>query len=372
IDAAAVETPPLPVENPPARALPEVGRLAELVSSTERGVVVAGGGAARDAAAGHDVGAFAARAGWPLIAEPHSGARVPPHALSTPQALLLAGFAVPDVVLQLGAVPTSRATSSFVASAAQLVTVDADGWLQDPTRRATTVRAEPSVLARALSGLVPERESAWSKEWWEADRIARTALDAYLDGVDEPFETRVARDVAASVADGSTLFVSSSMPIRDLDIAMAPREGVRVLSNRGASGIDGFVSSALGAAPCIALCGDLSFLHDAGGFLWGARRGSAVTFVVIDNNGGGIFDLLPHASLPEHERFFVTPHGLDLRLVAEAAGTSYARVERARDLVPALSHPHAWGARVVHLPVDRARAVTRRAELLDAVRRALA
>src|SRR5205823_9644495 len=109
----------------------------------------------------------------------------------------------------------------------------------------------------------------WFKDWSVADEIARGALDAFLDKEKQPFEIRVARDVAAAVPDGTTLVVASSTPVRDLDFAMVPRTGLRLLANRGASGIDGFVSTVLGVpspgSPTVALAGDLSALHDPAG-----------------------------------------------------------------------------------------------------------
>ncbi len=324
---------------------------------------------------------LARRAGWPLLAEPTSNLRAPGALSAGPFLLADPRFAnehVPEVVIQFGAAPTSRVALELVRRAGRLVIVDQDHLVADPHRRAAwTLRAEPAAFVPdLLEGPEPEEESAWSRAWREADRAARTAVDALLDGWDEPYEGRIARDVTASAPDGSTLVVGSSMPVRDLDAYMVPRSGIGVLANRGASGIDGFVSTALGVsasgAPTTALCGDLTLLHDVGSLVWSAGRGYDCVFVVPNNDGGGIFSFLPQRELAELEELFVTPHGLDLGPVCLAAGAGYVRVERAGDLTPAVGRAReSGGVQVVEVPIDRARNVEMHAEIQAAVGAAL-
>lgn len=362
---------------PSAPGPEEVDALVELLGATERGLVLAG--SLREPAP--SVLALAERAGWPVLAEPTSGLRVP-GALAAGQALLadeaFAGAHAPEVVLQVGAAPTSRPALAACAAARRLVIVDPDDLVADPNRRAERrLVVGPEALARAALGRLPVREgSAWLADWREADARARAALDAVLDGWTEPSEPRVVRDLAAWMPEGSTLVVASSMPIRDLDLAMRPREGLRVLANRGASGIDGFVSTALGAAAAgdrvVALAGDLSFLHDVGSLIWSARRGFELVLVVLNNDGGAIFSMLSQRELPELEPLFVTPHGLELGAICEAAGAGHGLVLRAEDLPAALERAvGSGGVQVVEVPVERAATVRHHAELRAAIAAAL-
>jgi 2-succinyl-5-enolpyruvyl-6-hydroxy-3-cyclohexene-1-carboxylate synthase len=347
------------------------------LASTADGLIVAG--AAREASP--TLPRLARSVAWPIVAEPTSGLRVP-GTLSAGQFLLSDGrFAdahVPHVVVQFGAAPTSRVGLELVRRAGRLVIVDQDHLVADPHRKAAlTIRAEAAAFVPELEEAVqPRAESGWLGDWIEADAVARSAVDELIDGWEEPFEGRIARDVADSAPEGSTLVVGSSMPVRDLDAFMRPREGLRVLANRGASGIDGFVSTALGVSatgvPTIALCGDLTLLHDVGSLLWSAKRGYDCVFVVPNNDGGAIFSFLPQRELPEFEELFATPHGLDLSAVCVAAGAGHTLVERAGDLVPAIERARdAGGVHVVEVPTDRDRNVELHAAVRDAVGAAL-
>ena len=351
--------------------------LAEVVGTHERGVIVAG--SLREAAP--HVLDLSRAAAWPLLAEPTSGLRLP-GALAAPTVLLaderFASAHTPDAILQLGAAPTSRAGLALVAAAERLMIVDPDDLVADPHRRAESrmvVGADP--LAASVAGrLEPRDTTAWHRAWLDADRAARRVVDELLDGWDEPSEGRVARDLSAALPSDATLVVGASMPIRDLDLFMAPREGLRVLGNRGASGIDGFVSTILGVSaaggPTVGLLGDLTLLHDVGSLLWSARRGFDAVLVVPNNGGGTIFSFMPQRELPELEELFTTPHGIDLGSVCAAAGAGHERVEHSSDLVPAVKRAvGAGGVRLVEVAVDAELNRRRHAELAATVASAL-
>ena len=290
---------------------------------------------------------------------------------------------VPELVIQFGAAPTTRAAQALAARCGRLIV--ASPAPADPGRRADPwIQASPGVAARAFHtalGDLGRDETAWSARWRLADQAVLVALDRALDQADGPFEGRVARDLAAAAPAGSILFAGSSMPVRDLDAYMAPRADLRVVANRGASGIDGSVSTVLGLAAAtgsavLGLIGDLALIHDAGALLWSGRAGAEAdrraVFVVPNNHGGGIFDHLAVATEPEHDRLFVTPHSIPLEVLAEAARAGYRRVDRPEDLGGAVRDlTDRGGVHVIEVPIDRAEGLRARADIRAAVRATL-
>jgi 2-succinyl-5-enolpyruvyl-6-hydroxy-3-cyclohexene-1-carboxylate synthase len=366
----------------------DVAELAGAVRANPRGLLVAGWGADLDPAA---VDAFAAASGWPVLADPLSGARRGPAAISTYDGLVRAPrFAAahrPSLAVRVGGAPTSKALTAWLDESIPQVLVDPSESWADPARAASLrLSADPSDLLAATAALLTDDgpgpagwsgdpASPWLREWLETERLAREAIDGLLEEWAEPFEGRVARDLVGWVPAGGTLVVGSSMPVRDVDAFARPREGLRFVANRGLSGIDGFVATALGVAaagdePVVALCGDLTLLHDASSLLGAAGRSRGAVLVVIDNDGGGIFSFLPQAQLPGDlfEPLFGTPHGLDLTALAAAARVPARVVEKAADLVPALDAALAGGGtQLVVVRSDRAANLARHRALTEAV-----
>lgn len=339
------------------------GASAELLGWLDRvrtGVLVVGAGADD-----LGIGRFADQAGWPLIAEPHSNARHGVHALRATDVLLrdptFTAQHQPDIAVVVGRVGLSRALLSWLDAVPHIV-VSFDGGNWDVTRRAQAViHCTPAAFA-ATAMKMQAADPGWAAEWQRASQRSAAAIDATLDASATLTEPQVARDVAALVPDGTALVVASSMPVRDLDLVMRPRAGIQIYANRGVSGIDGFVSTAMGVAighlvegPTVALCGDLSLLHDVNGLMPGPEPRPNITFVVINNDGGGIFSLLPQASSVDpaaFERLFGTPHRMSLKKLAAAYEVEHTLVSTAAELAAALSSN--GGVRIIEVRTNRA------------------
>jgi 2-succinyl-5-enolpyruvyl-6-hydroxy-3-cyclohexene-1-carboxylate synthase len=332
---------------------------------TERGVVVCGDGD-YDAAA---LVELAGRAGWPVLAEPSSGARHGPNALPAYQYLLstpqFAAAYRPDVIVSAGRPGLSRPQSALLAGPARrhVVVGQGPGRWADPQRAATDVVAGIR-LSGAPAGMTP-----WLDAWLRADDAARRAVDAVLDQGDRLTEPRLARDLVLGLPEDALLWAASSMPVRDIDFHAVTRADVRILASRGTSGIDGTVSAAIGAAlahggPAFALIGDLALLHDGPGLALGPGEPRPdLCLIVVNNDGGGIFSTLEQASFTaSFERLFGTPHGAGLDHLAAAFGLPYQRLDQPEDLGKALP---GTGLRMVEAQTDRAAGAALREQLRE-------
>ncbi len=414
---------------PPADVVVE---LAERVRQGERGLIVAGGGAGGGAWGGAGDGegeggtagsagasavwSLAEAAGWPVLADPRSDVWWDrPGVISAGDLLVRSERFVernrPDLVIRLGDPPASRPLSTWLdgLSASGVRTVVVDPWSQwvDPGRVAhLVVRADPGALcgavAEALAGAglrTPADGDAFAASWERGHRAVQRVLEGALGGSgseDGLVEPAVARTVVQSLPAGSTLVVSSSMPIRDVETFATPRpDHVRIVANRGANGIDGVTSTAAGVAlaagsggaaggrPVVALLGDLAFLHDVSALVHAGADGSAgagLTLVVVDNGGGGIFSFLPQAREVDGDRFealFGTPPSVDVAEVARGFGLAVDDVGDRAELAGALarclrSGGTAAGTRVVRVRVPgRDVNVEAHSRLVGAVREAL-
>lgn len=338
-----------PVRTPTVRSRPDRATLARLsgqISGAGRGLIVAGPDPEPDRL-GPAALALARESGWPLAADPLSGARFRDGAADAAQGafdLFLRSGAVrerlrPDWVLRLGGRPTSKLLRRWLGrleEARVVVVHDLPAW-PDPGAGADEVlRADPASTAEALTGRLAGAGAGAASGWLEAWRAAEAAsVRAARDGLDGPLQEAAVLEAAARVVPaGGLLFAGSSMPVRELDAFGAPRDApLRVVGNRGVSGIDGSTSTALGAAvahqgPAVAVVGDLALLHDVNGLMVAAREGIPLVVVVLQNDGGGIFHYLP---VREHEPhftpYFATPHGVDLSRAAALYGVSHRVLE---------------------------------------------
>ncbi len=330
---------------------------------------------------------LAKAAGFPILAEPTSQLRCGPHdrshVIGTYDHLLRdEGFRErtrPDLVLRFGEMPTSKPLRSWLASsgADQLVVDPSCGW-NEPTRRAAAMlRADPSEVAAGWASRLSGEERPTPTAWLDAERAARAALDAELENAAELSEPALHLALGRTHADGDLVYTASSMPIRDQEAFLPPSEAdVLFLCNRGANGIDGLVSSGIGAAwasgrPTTVVTGDLCLLHDLGGLASLRDVSTPVRIVVIDNDGGGIFGFLPQAeAMPdnEYEALLGTPRGVSTEKAAALFDLPYRRLASTSELASVLGA----GTGLIEVKTNRGTNVTQHRQLTERVLEAIA
>lgn len=364
-DVAHETLAPRPPAYRPARLVPDSNLVDEIAAGLagKRLLIVAG--PLDEPGFPAAVAALARASRSPIVADPLSQLRAGPHdrslVVTTGDALARAGrlddALLPETVIRFGAPPTSKALTSWLADHPDLpqISIDEAGWRDPGASASMMVRSDPAAFAVLLADRLDPAPSEWAAAWLDTDRAARAALHS---AVGFPTEPGTVTTLADALPDRSLLYVASSMPVRDVDAFFpAVDRDIRILANRGANGIDGLISSALGAAaagePVVVLAGDLSLLHDLTALGTAGRLGLPLTVVVVNNDGGGIFHFLPQAQFPDYfERLLGTPHGTDFRAAADLFGIEYHLVDDADVFRRLVGVPPA-GPRVIEVRTDR-------------------
>jgi 2-succinyl-5-enolpyruvyl-6-hydroxy-3-cyclohexene-1-carboxylate synthase len=304
---------------------------------SERGVLIVGHD--RGGFTVEEVNSFAAQLGWPLISEdPLSLNGAIAHASLFLASTAIAKELTPRTVIVIGRTTLSRSTNTFIASADKHIVIDSRIATVDTDRYADKRFIQIPTLE------CNEADAQWLGKWQKFSE--RTGSE--IEKITQWSEPVLARTIAAGIKDGTTLFVSSSRPVRDLEAFAGARTGVETFANRGLAGIDGNISTAIGVATArtatIAVLGDLSFLHDLTGLIHSEKPNLFI--LVVDNNGGGIFSTLTHRGSDGFESIFGTPHNLDLAAIATALNIETSTVNSVDQLQKELAQP-IEGIRVV-------------------------
>jgi 2-succinyl-5-enolpyruvyl-6-hydroxy-3-cyclohexene-1-carboxylate synthase len=395
VDGAVTATDPLALEGRGERPLTAVtsidlepsafllDEVAGHISDAIAGVIVAG--RQLDPELREPLAHLANASGFPILAEPAAQLRCGPHdrsnVISTYDLLLrdrhFARSVTPDLVLRFGEMPTSEPLRAWLtASGADQIVVDPYGGWNEPTNRAAAVlRADPTELAAGWAVRVEKEERPAPQRWLDADRAALEAIEPVLRS-DEISEPALHFALGHAHQDGDLVYTASSMPIRDQE-AFLPSTGADAtfLCNRGANGIDGLVSSGIGAArasgrPTTIVTGDLGLLHDIGSLIALRDVSTPVRIVVIDNDGGGIFGFLPQAEAldgAEFEALLGTPRGVDVARAAELFDLPHRKLRTLAELPDAL----AAGTGLIAVETNRADNVDSHRRLSAAVSEAI-
>ena len=381
VEGAVTARDPLALEGRPGRPLTAVtsidlepsafllDEVAGHIGDASAGAIVAG--RQLDPELREPLAHLAQASGFPILAEPTSQVRCGPHdrsrVISAYDLLLrdedFARSVAPDLVLRFGEMPTSKPLRRWlVASGADQIVIDPHGGWNEPTNRAAAIlRADPTELAAGWATRLESEARGAPKRWLDAERAALMAIETALAG-EAPSEPALHLALGQAHQDGDLVYTASSMPIRDQEAFLPPSEAdVTFLCNRGANGIDGLISSGIGAAhasrrPTTIVVGDLGLLHDVGSLAALRDVSTPVRIVVIDNGGGGIFGFLPQAEIlaeDEFEALLGTPRGVDSGRAAELFGLPHRRLEGLGELEDAL----AAGTGLIEVKTDRAKNV---------------
>lgn len=366
-----------------------IAALAPSLAQTERGLIVAG--MQNDSGFARAVTKLAGALGYPILADPLSQVRCGEHCrenvIDAYDAFLRDADAgkqlAPQVVLRFGAIPTSKPVLQYLqahANARQIL-IDDGEWNEPAHVASEMIRADATMFCDATAEKIqaPGGKSGWLEQWQAINAQAKSAIRQQVETFNECFEGRVFSELATLLPDNATCFLSSSMPVRDADTFFPTNaRTIRFLSNRGANGIDGVVSCALGAGAAsdgklVLVIGDLAMYHDMNGLLAAKLHRLNALIVLLDNNGGGIFSFLPQAAYPAHfEQLFGTPHGLNFEHTANLYNASFCDVQDWKEFRTAVKNGlEKDGLQIVQVKTNRETNVTMHRAVWKAVSTAL-
>lgn len=311
----------------------QINTLASIINKYEQGIIVCGPNCPSGEFS-KAVKELSKISGYPILADPLSGIRFDQNQggiiIGAYDTFLHTAFPQPDVILRFGKVPTSTSLNTYIgaSNADYFIQVADNGiWADDSHRTSHFFHVDSALLCQEVNQLLTSRESEWQSRFIENERTVWRVFENY----DAFFDGRILHDTVDLLPDGANLFIGNSLPVRHLDQFAKPNEkSIHVYGNRGASGIDGIVSSALGVKsstdqPTVLVIGDISFYHDMNGLL--SAKDHPITIVLLNNNGGGIFHRLPISNFePPFTDAFLTPHHLDFEPAAQMYGLNFVRI----------------------------------------------
>jgi len=362
----------------------QLRRMAHALEGKDRGIIICG--PQDDPEFAPSVAALAKLLRFPILADPLSQVRCGTHDRSNVidcydgflRSQKLTQALRPEVILRFGATPTSKSLLRYLAQIpdAYQICIHPSDWQDQDHMASEMIHADPTQFVNDLARtLTPSVSSKWLEEWSIIAERSRTAIVHYLNKIEEIFEGKVFSELAELLLAKATLFAGNSMPVRDLDAFYpgSPHE-IRFLANRGASGIDGVLSTALGIAavtqcPLVTVLGDLSFYHDMNGLLSAQKFKPNATIIVLNNNGGGIFSFLPQHNHPEYfETYFATPHNLTFEAAATLYRLHYTKVRSWDEFRKTISQNITIpGTKIVELNTERERNIELHHQISSAV-----
>ena len=315
---------------------------------------------------------------WPILAEGLSPVRnyshLNPYIISTYDIILrnqqIAQELTPEIIIQIGEMPTSKELRNWlITTNPQRLIIDKCDQNLDPLHGKTThLRMSVTEIGKLELGELPKNE--YLQKWCTAEKQVRKNIDDYLENVDELIESKAAWLISQTLPPATPLFIANSMPVRDVEFFWKPNHlRIKPYFNRGANGIDGTLSTALGIAhqqqSSVMLTGDLSLLHDTNGFLIRNKFIGHLTIILINNNGGGIFEMLPIAKFdPPFEEFFATPQNIDFSQLCTTYNVEHQLINSWEELQNQLKELPKMGIRVLEIKTNRKRDVMWRKENL--------